>query len=92
MIFLLYKLKTNLNIKFRGTPRLSSFVDHSTVEEGVEETGDQDVRLTVSQLANDREELSAGCSISETHTHSQVKTKNSNTNKWDHAFVFLLVL
>lgn len=47
------------NIKCRAVPGLSIFADNSTVEQAVEKAAHQDVRLTVSQLANNREYLSA---------------------------------
>lgn len=45
--------------KLRAVPGLSIFANNSTVQQAVEEAAHQDVRLTVSQLANDREHLSA---------------------------------
>lgn len=55
--------------QFRAVPWLSIFADDSTVQQAVEEAGHQDDRLTLGQLGNDREQLSAGCSISVKHTH-----------------------
>lgn len=59
---------------FTGVPWLATFADDGAVQQAVEEAGHQDVRLTVSQLSDDREELSARCSIPEKHTHSHVNT------------------
>lgn len=59
---------------FTAVPWLSTFADDAAVEQAVEEAGHQDVRLTLSQLSDDREELSARCSIPEKHTHNHVNT------------------
>lgn len=56
------------NVKFKVIPGLSNPADDATVQQAVEEAGHQDVRLTVSQLGNNGEELPAGCSIPEKHT------------------------
>lgn len=45
------------------------FADDATVEQAVKEAGHQDGGLTFSQLGNDREQLSARCSIPEKYTH-----------------------
>lgn len=55
-------------IRFWVVPGLSIFADDSTVQQAEENAAHQDVRLTLSQLANDREHLSAWCSIPEKHT------------------------
>lgn len=56
------------NLKLRAVPGLSSFADEATVQQAVEEAGHQYVRLSVSQLGNNREQLSARRSIPEKHT------------------------
>lgn len=58
------------NINQRAVPGLSCFADEATVQQAVEEAGHQDVRLSVSQLGNDREQLSARRSIPDKHTDS----------------------
>lgn len=49
----------NTNCDVRAVPGLSSFANDSTIQQALEEAGHQDVWLGVSQLANNREELSA---------------------------------
>lgn len=74
------------NIKLKAVPGLSTFADDSTVQQAVEEAGHQDVRLTFSQLGNDREELPAWRSIPEKHTHT-----HTHAITMEHSQVFLLV-
>ena len=59
---------------FSVVPWLSIFADDATVQQAVEEVGHQDVGLTVSQLSDDGEELSARCSIPEKNTHTHTHT------------------
>ncbi|TNN77640.1 hypothetical protein EYF80_012230 [Liparis tanakae] len=53
-----------------GTKRQVQDKPMKAAEPAVEEAGHQDVRLTVSQLGNNGEELPAGRSIPEKHTHN----------------------
>lgn len=52
----------------RGVPWHAALADDSTVEQAVQQAGDQDVRLSLSQLANHRQEHSARRGIPEEQT------------------------
>lgn len=59
-------------MKLKGVPWHSAFADDSTVQQAVEEAGDEDFRLSLSQLANNRQERSARCTIPEDQTQSSL--------------------
>lgn len=68
-----------ITLKVRCVPGLPTFADDSTVQQAVQEAAHQDIRLSVSQLANNRQQLSAWSCIPDwKHTldHQTLKTSS----------------